>query len=137
MTSSRTALRVATTPRGSKPLTPIRLNQQPDRIALVQSGTTHIVRLDQISHCEADSNYCRVVLENDRSILLSKSLKVLANALPGSDFIRVHQSFLIAKRFIGEVRQDSLMLTCGLVIPMSRSRRSEVIEAMYEMCITL
>jgi two-component system, LytTR family, response regulator len=98
----------------------------PPRIALTTSDGLIFVATQDILYCEAESNYTKVVLANNRKILVAKVLKEIDDALSGEDFFRIHNSFLInvnhIKRF---VRGDGgyVVMDDDTAITISRSRR--------------
>ena len=101
-----------------------------NRIALTTSDGMIFVSTADILYCEAESNYTSVVLQN-KKIVVSKTLKEIDEALSGSDFYRIHNSFLIninhVQRF---VRGDGgyVVMNDGKSIGISRSRRQEFME---------
>jgi two-component system LytT family response regulator len=98
----------------------------PPRIALTTGDGLVFVATQDILYCEAESNYTKVVLTNNRKILVAKVLKEIDDALSGEDFFRIHNSFLInvnhIKRF---VRGDGgyVVMDDDTSITISRSRR--------------
>ena len=89
----------------------------------------HRVRISSISHCQAEGNYARIFIRGGGSILLSKALGSLDESLPGTMFIRVHQSYLVARKCILRFNPKAILLDCGVEIPVARSRKNEVKEA--------
>jgi len=103
----------------------------PSRIALTTADGLIFVSTTDILYCEAESNYTRVVLSGGRKVMVSKVLKDIDDALAGSDFCRVHSSFLInVNRIKKYVRGDGgyLLMDDDAQIPISRSRRQDFME---------
>lgn len=81
-----------------------------------------LISFDRILYVKAEGSYARIVVD-DGSILISKSLKRLAdNSLPTS-FARCHQSYVVNLLRINQVRTKECMdviLDNGDEIPVSR-----------------
>lgn len=98
------------------------------KIALPTLEGLRFVQYKDIVYCQADSNYTYVVLNSDKKILISKSLKFLEQKLPAEFFCRVHQSFLVNLNHIDRyVRGKSghLVLDNGRTIPVARRKRDD------------
>ena len=100
-----------------------------DRIVIPSSQGLHIIPFNDIIHCHADSNYCRIRLSSGKDILASKTLKHISSLLPKSMFIRIHQSHLVGRKAIRFIGQEHLTLADGSDVPVSRSRRSNLLQS--------
>lgn len=101
------------------------------RIALTTGDGMIFVSTADIVYCQAESNYTSVVMNNGRKILVSKVLKDIDETLAGSDFYRIHNSYLININQIQKyVRGDGgyVIMNDGASISISRSRRQEFME---------
>jgi two-component system LytT family response regulator len=102
-----------------------------NRIALTTGDGMLFVTTSDILYCMADSNYTSVVLKGGKKILVSKVLKDIDEALNGSDFYRIHNSYLINLNHISRyVRGDGgyVIMEDGVTISIARSRRQEFME---------
>jgi two-component system LytT family response regulator len=79
-----------------------------------------------ITYCCADGNYTHVHLDNGSRLVISRTLGVLDELLSSPQFIRVHQTWLVQVDRISCLKPEQLVMDCGTVIPVSRSRRAEV-----------
>lgn len=87
------------------------------------------VRFEDILYVEGLKEYVRIVCSNTRHVIL-ESLKNLENQLPSDHFLRVHKSYIVAKKKVQSVEGN--MLGIGKTrIPISRSKREEVIQAIF------
>ena len=94
----------------------------------VDGKVTKIV-YNEILFIEGLKEYVRIVCENNRYVIL-ESLKNLENELPVDEFIRVHKSFIVAKRKV--VSMEGNMLEIGKhKIPVSRSKKEEVVQQIF------
>lgn len=103
----------------------------PARIALTTSDGMIFVHTSDIIYCEAESNYTKVVLVDNRKVVVSKVLKELDEALCGPDFCRVHSSFLInVNRIKKYMRGDGgyLIMEDDATISISRNRKQDFMD---------
>ncbi|MEO6231651.1 MAG: response regulator [Ferruginibacter sp.] len=101
------------------------------RIALTTSDGLLFVSTADIIFCESDSNYTKVVLKEDKKILVSKPMKEIDETLSGPDFYRIHNSFLINLKHIKKyVRSDGgyVVMNNGSVVSISRTKKNEFVE---------
>ncbi len=83
--------------------------------------------VNSIVRCEADSNYTHFYLNDKSKFTTSKTLKECEELLSEKDFIRVHKSHLINRRFIQSLTNNNrVVLTDGLTIEVSRRKLQEV-----------
>lgn len=100
------------------------------KVALPALEGTFLVRWTDILYCKAESNYCWIHRTNGNPILVSKTLKSILAMLPSSAFVRVHQTYLVRLDAIGQVTKNHIALECGTQIPVSRSKRPELMQAL-------
>jgi two-component system, LytTR family, response regulator len=108
-------------------------NKDEHRIALTTLKETRFLYTRQIFHCESVNNYCYFFLENGEKLLVSKPIFEFEALLSPYGFIRCHQSHLVNKRYVKSwVREDGgfLLLEDGQTIPVSRSKKDAVLEAL-------
>lgn len=100
-------------------------------IALPEKDHMNITTIDDILHLEANGNYTRIVMRNQKSIISARTLKDYEDLLPRNDFIRVHKSHIVNLRCISKylkTKNGSLVLIDGTEIPISANRKKEVTE---------
>ncbi len=84
---------------------------------------------DNILFCQSDGNYTIFFLQEGRMIC-SKKLKEIELYLSPENFIRTHQSYLVNLRHVEKYYRKNngqLVLFNGKIIPISRSRKEEVL----------
>ena len=109
------------------------LAKKNSQIKISNADGIHFLDYSSIIQIKADGNYSRIVLENAPSIMVSKTLKYLANILPGATFIRTHQSHLININQISQITRKGglqIKLKDGRIIPVSRTERNNLLEAL-------
>ena len=102
------------------------------KLALTTSEGMHLIHWSDIIHCIAESNYCRIALKGGRTLLVSKTLKTVESILPQSRFFRIHQSHVVSMDEISILRHDEILLTNGERLPVSRSRRADLVLKIQE-----
>jgi len=115
-----------------KQLTPIRVTERPQGIAVLASGEKRVIKMNEILRCEADSNYCFIHDTEGRKVIVAKTLKSVGQALtPG--FFRVHQSHIVRLDAIQEVHPVHVTLANGDLIPISRRNKKGLIRTLAGM----
>jgi|GEM_PF-4159048 len=107
------------------------------KIAVSTQEGMHFIDPMTIVRCEADNNYCMILLRSGKSILVSKTLKVIEAALPVSRFVRVHNSHVVAIQEITFVGKYHLRLTDATKVPVSRRSRHAVLELMLDESVVI
>jgi len=103
------------------------------KIPLSLSTKVVLIEPEKIIYCKSEGSYTRVFLKENEKILVSKSIKTLENLCPVGQFMRVHKSYIVNVDEIEEyVRQGGgeLVLSNGMVIPVSRTHKNEVLKAL-------
>ncbi len=87
---------------------------------------------DEIIYCESDGNYCRIFLEGQKSLFLTRKLKYMEELLPGRLFYRVHNSYIINLLKIKEFHKNDnhFLLTNDAVIPVSRHKKNDIMDVL-------
>jgi len=95
------------------------------KIALKTAKKMYLLEVDAILYCQSDGSYTKVVTENE-TILVSKNLKHYQELLPENIFIRTHQSYLVNKRHILSLENDTILLKNNETVAISARRKSEI-----------
>jgi two-component system, LytTR family, response regulator len=78
----------------------------------------------EIIRCEASSNYTKLYFNNNKTLLVAKTLRTYETILDACNFIRIHHSSLINKSYIEKVEQNgTVILKDGSVLITSRRRK--------------
>jgi len=103
-----------------------------DRIGISTSDGIEVIKHSDISYCQAEGNYCTIYSRSGREVLASKTLKVMQAALNENTFLRVHQSYVVCLADIQKVSKKYIILENGKSIPVSRARRSFLLDRLHE-----
>lgn len=114
------------------------LNAKPK---LVLPGVSKIITeyLENIYYCEADDCYTRLYLVCGKYHLATRLLKDVEESLLPFQIIRCHRSFLINIQHIKEFdkKNNKVILTNGMEIPVSEKYRKEVMKTLYQNTIAI
>lgn len=80
---------------------------------------------DEILYIESVKDYIKVIRKAEPSLLVKQSITATEEMLPGSLFIRVHRSFIVAKDKITAMTQHDIEIG-KIEIPIGRLYRQEV-----------
>ncbi|MEM1359222.1 MAG: LytTR family DNA-binding domain-containing protein [Bacteroidota bacterium] len=105
--------------------------QLPERISLHTSENILVAHIQDIIRCEADGNNTRFIIQGEKPLFVTKTLKHYERMLADHHFIRIHQSHLVNFRHVVEFKKvDSgyLRLSNGDEVPVASRKRAEVVE---------
>lgn len=70
-----------------------------------------LIKLEDVTFCKADDNYCEIYLKNDKTKhILSRTLGDLEKKLPQQLFQRVHRSFIVNMNHVSYFKKDKNLL---------------------------
>jgi len=101
------------------------------KIALPTLDGFELVPLENILHCEADSNYTRVMLKDAKKIMVSRTLKEIEELLDGHPFLRIHHSHLVnLNEIVRYIRGEGgyVIMSDNTSITVSRSRKDALLK---------
>lgn len=105
--------------------------KQDVKIAIPNVKGFDLVKVKDILYCKADSNYSSFVLEDGNSYIASHTLKYFEEILNTYGFLRIHDSYFVNLSKITKYvrgRGGSVIMSDGAEIPVSRSRKDDLIE---------
>lgn len=93
------------------------------RLAVATTEGTFFYNPDDIIRCEADGNYTKFFLKNQKPIITSKTLKEYDEMLAEQNFIRVHRAHLVNKKYVTSFSGDhELKMLDNSTVEVSRRR---------------
>jgi len=104
---------------------------QEDKIAISTSEGIEFIPIKNIIHVESKSNYSKIFLTDNKSIMVTKILKDFEEMLVPYNFYRVHNSHLINLNYIQKyVRSQGghVQLQDGTLIDISRRKKEEFLK---------
>jgi len=103
-----------------------------NKVALPTQNGFELIKLNSIIYCTSDSNYCRVVCNNEQEFLISKTLKFVEELIENDLFVRIHKSFLVNINYVVKYdKNDALKvtLTNGEQLPVSVRKKDQFLNA--------
>jgi len=98
-------------------------------ITLKHQGETTVVQVSSIQFLKAEHIYVRFVLKNGNSVLQRGTLAEMQHRLKDGRFIQVHRGYVVNLDTVTGYNSESLYIG-GQEIPVSRSRKAEVLASM-------
>ncbi|MDQ6890152.1 MAG: LytTR family DNA-binding domain-containing protein [Bacteroidota bacterium] len=101
---------------------------QEDKIAISTSEGIEFIPIKNILHIESKSNYSKIYLPENKSLIVSKILKDFEEMLVPYNFYRIHNSHLINLNYIKKYMRSKgghVMLQDGTLIDISRRKKEE------------
>lgn len=90
-----------------------------DLIQIREKGFIRWIKLGEITHIKGQGPYAHIFLGNEQ-LTIAKTLKSLVPEL-GENFVRIHKSFLVNRKYIKAFQRDQLILTNQICLPVSRN----------------
>jgi two-component system LytT family response regulator len=90
-----------------------------------------MVEATDIAYFESESNYTNVHIKKRDKILVAKTLKSFEEQLKFSDFVRVHNSFIVNTQEIDKyIKGDGgyIVMKDNTSIPVSRAHKQNLLE---------
>jgi two-component system LytT family response regulator len=100
------------------------------KLVLRTSESIHLIDIQNIIRCEANSGYTEFFLENGKKVLVSKGLIEYDELLSNCGFIRTHQSHLININFIESYEKIDggyLLMADKSIVPVSSRKKENII----------
>ena len=100
-------------------------------ILISNSKSTDVIRINELVFCKADGSYSVLQFKDNHEITVTKNLHWFEEQLSENTFSRTHRSFLVNLNYIAKIFhiENKLLLTNGVYIPISRSRKIHLKEA--------
>jgi len=97
-----------------------------DILHVKANGTKHMIPTNEIVYVFGEGNYATFCLNTGAKLLISKPLIQLERLLPAYQFHRIHQSYLVNRHKIANIKYGAtpyLILENGEQCPISRRRK--------------
>jgi DNA-binding LytR/AlgR family response regulator len=99
-------------------------------IKIYDGKKNHQIKLSDILYIQADHIYSKIILTNYSEILSRNALHWLLEELNNNSMIWCHRSYIVNRNYIKSWSSEEILLKDNIVIPISRSRKNEVITAL-------
>lgn len=105
-------------------------SDSPKKIVIPTSDGMHVIKISDIIRLESSSNYTTFYLNNEKSLLASKTLKEFDNMLANYNFNRIHKSHLVNMNYLKRYVQTDggyLILEDGSRIPVANRKKEQLL----------
>ena len=106
-------------------------NPVPERIALPVGQELLMVEVADIQYVASDGAYVSVFLrDQNKPVLLSKSLREFEELLNNPGFFRAHNSYLVNLKFIKKIMRNEggeIVMANGCSLPVARAKKSDLL----------
>lgn len=112
------------------------ISQKPKKLVLNTSDNIYVVNIEDIIRCQSDNNYTIFYLNNNKKIVMSKTLKEYDNLLSENNFVRIHQSHLINISYIERFdKKDTgnVFMKDNSKIPVSVRKKERLIQMLNKL----
>ena len=93
------------------------------RICIPDASGLHILKIRDIKRMQARDNYTRIIFNNNKELLVSKTLKELEAMTGKLGFIRVHKSHLVRIDLITFIGTSFIKIEGEEKLPLARRRK--------------
>jgi two-component system, LytTR family, response regulator len=100
------------------------------KITIPQLDGFEVINTSDILYCKADDNYTEIHLNTNKKKIVSKTLKYFEDVLAGSNFARIHKTYLVNVNEIVKYvkgKGGSVLLSNGQELMVSASKKSELL----------
>ena len=99
------------------------------KLAVSVKEGVFLFELKNIIYLEGQNNYTRIFFDHQKPLLVSRTIGDYEDLLSEYKFFRVHKSYLVNQDHVVKVEKDGMLgLSNGISIPLSRRKRTEVME---------
>ncbi len=93
------------------------------KLAIPGNDGVNFYNTDDIIRCEAESNYTRFYFNNQRPAISSRTLKDYEDLLSERNFLRIHRTHLVNKKYVSSLTKNhEMILTDGSIVQVSRRK---------------
>ncbi len=100
-----------------------------DHLVTIQDGKNNYhLNVKDILYIQADHVYSKIITVQNKELVIRKTLQQVLEILNFDYIVYCHRSYIINAKYITSWNQDVIVLNNDINIPISRSRKSEVLE---------
>lgn len=99
-------------------------------IKIYDGKKNHQIKQSDILYIQADHVYSKIILTNYSEIISRNTLLSLLEELNNNIMIWCHRSYIVNRNHIESWSSEGILLKDNIVIPISRSRKNEVVTAL-------
>lgn len=109
------------------------LKEQFIAVIQIKNGERLSVKPTDLLYCQSEGHYVRFQWQGEKNKFYRVKLDEVENALKGHDFLRVHERYLVNRKYIRELRMNKLYMANGEEIPISRSLKKKIQMILFDL----
>jgi len=98
-------------------------NAKPSKLVIKTKTEVFYFDIADIVYCRSDVNYTFFYFRDHKPLLVAKTLKYYEDILREHNFGRIHQSYLVNRKYAVRIKQEQLVLTNGESLSISKKRK--------------
>ncbi len=107
----------------------VHANDDEQKLALNTANGIKFIPINEIIYCKAQGSYTGIYLINGKTELASRALHEFEEILSEKQFIRIHKSHMVNKKYIDSISKNGFIVLKGnIMLEISRRRLVEVKE---------
>jgi len=99
-------------------------------IAVKIGNKSLMLKINEISYLEALKDYTKIITYGDKATIVYGNLGSIMRQSAFSDFVRVHRSFAVNKKYISEIKTSEIILINQTSLPLSKYYADDLYEVL-------
>lgn len=97
-----------------------------EKLAINCNDEIRFIAYVDILYCKSNSNYTTIFRRDGSTFLCCKTLKDIESKLPSTQFVRIHQSYLVNLQYVTALKKQAAELEVNdrITLPVSRSYKA-------------
>ncbi|MFY0673544.1 MAG: LytTR family transcriptional regulator DNA-binding domain-containing protein [Bacteroidia bacterium] len=106
--------------------------EQPRKVnSTIKISTGQLISVSDVLYATSEGHYNAIfTIDNKEPVVFRGTFKELHEQLPKSEFLRVHRSYIVRLEMISQVFSNSIQLSNGKEIPVSRTYKPQLNQAL-------
>lgn len=102
------------------------------RIVIPSQDSLRFIKIDEIIYLEANMNYTHIYMSGNEKYVVSRTIKEYEDLLPESNFIRIHNSYIINKDYLEKYERGEggqVIMSNGVRLDVSKRKKADFLKA--------
>jgi len=96
---------------------------------IVKEGYNYVtIQPYEVVYLEALKDYTKIILLNKRNVVVHGNLRTMLSSDNFRDFIRIHKSYAIQKKYIQMIKANEIVLINNITIPIGQNYKKNLLE---------
>lgn len=108
-------------------------NEDQKKITFQDGKNNFHLKVSEILYIQADHVYSRIVTIEKKELIIRKTLHQVLELLASDFIIYCHRSYIVNSNYITGWNHDEVILNKEITIPISRSRKNEILEKLKKL----